>query len=602
VTIRNKIVQISAAVVLLCVGVAGAGWWVASDLGAALSRSSASAALLRNHMQADQMHDALRGDVLTALQAKGEIGALEKAHKALTAHEATFRQSIKAAEDAAPSGEVQKVLADLHEPLEAYISSADKIVDLAGSDPAAADQAFGDFSTRFETLEGAMDKASDTISTVASGDAAHAERQAATARRAMVGAMLAGLMFSLMVAWVFFRGVLRPLGQLTGEMHQLAAGNTVIALKGADRRDEIGEIGRAVRKFQGVIVAKAKAEAEETERRRAQEAEAERVADAERRLVAEEQAKVVRALADGLEKLSRGDLVSRLAQPFPPQYEKLRSDFNAAVEGLQNTVRVITGNASSMTSASREISQAADNLSRRTEQQAASLEETAAALDEITAAVKESAQGALDAKSVVSEAERDATASGMVVGQAVEAMAKIEGSAREINQIIGVIDEIAFQTNLLALNAGVEAARAGDAGKGFAVVASEVRGLAQRSAEAAKDIKGLISTSSQQVVQGVRLVRESGDALGRIVVNISDINRIVSGIAASAQEQATGLVQVNTAVNQMDQVTQQNAAMVEQSTAASHSLTRDAQQLAASLATLKVEAEVQRAVPLRKAS
>jgi len=385
-------------------------------------------------------------------------------------------------------------------------------------------------------------------------------------------------------------------------MHQLAAGNTDIALRGADRRDEVGEIGRAVRKFQGVIVAKANAEAEATEQRRLAEAEAERAADAERRRRAGEQTKVVESLAEALERLSAGDLVSRLAEPFPSEYEKLRSDYNAAVEGLQRTVRVIAANAGSMNTASREISQAADNLSRRTEQQAASLEETAAALDEITAAVKESARGAVEAQGVVGSAEKDATASGAVVGEAVDAMGRIESSAREISQIIGVIDEIAFQTNLLALNAGVEAARAGDAGRGFAVVASEVRALAQRSAGAAKDIKSLISTSSDQVEQGVKLVRESGDALGRIVGAIADINRIVGRIAASAQEQAVGLAQVNTAINQMDQVTQQNAAMVEESTAASHGMTRDAQELAASLSTLKVEGRGERtAEPMRMA-
>ena len=230
-------------------------------------------------------------------------------------------------------------------------------------------------------------------------------------------------------------------------------------------------------------------------------------------------------------------------------------------------------------SGAREVSSASDDLSRRTEQQAASLEETAAALDEITATVKKSAEGASHAREVVAAADEDAKKSALVVRQAVDAMDAIAKSAQQISQIIGVIDEIAFQTNLLALNAGVEAARAGDAGRGFAVVASEVRALAQRSAEAAKEIKGLISASTTQVDHGVKLVAETGKSLERIMAQVAEINDVIADIAAGAKEQATGLDEVNTAINQMDQVTQQNAAMVEESTAASHSLSQETDQL-----------------------
>ena len=301
--------------------------------------------------------------------------------------------------------------------------------------------------------------------------------------------------------------------------------------------------------------------------------------DAEAAETARSQLQVVTSLAEGLKRLAAGDLEGRIDDRFSGEFDQLRQDFNAAAETLQQTLVAVTGNAAAISRGAGEIGAAADDLSRRTEQQAASLEETAAALDQITATVRKSAEGASHAHKVVAAAKAGAEQSGRVVGQAVDAMDGIERSSREIGQIIGVIDEIAFQTNLLALNAGVEAARAGDAGRGFAVVASEVRALAQRSADAAKEIKTLISTSSQQVSEGVQLVDQTGRALNQIVQQVAEITAIVSDIAASTHEQATALQQVNTAINQMDQVTQQNAAMVEESTAASHALSRESEEL-----------------------
>jgi methyl-accepting chemotaxis protein len=296
--------------------------------------------------------------------------------------------------------------------------------------------------------------------------------------------------------------------------------------------------------------------------------------------IKQERALVANSIGVGLAKLAAKDLTYRMSGDIPEAYRKLQTDFNAAIEQLEGAMRGVTGSTDAIHSGTQEISSAADDLSRRTEQQAASLEETAAALDQITATVKKSAEGATHARQVVAAADDDAKKSAMVVREAVEAMDAIAKSARQISQIIGVIDEIAFQTNLLALNAGVEAARAGDAGRGFAVVASEVRALAQRSADAAKEIKGLISASTTQVDHGVKLVAETGKSLERIMAQVADINNVVSEIAAGAKEQATGLQEVNTAINQMDQATQQNAAMVEESTAATHSLSQETEQLA----------------------
>ncbi len=310
--------------------------------------------------------------------------------------------------------------------------------------------------------------------------------------------------------------------------------------------------------------------------------------EAGREAIRQERALVAESIGVALAKLAGKDLTYRLSSEMPDAYRKLQADFNGAIEQLEDVMKSVTGSANAIHSGTREISTAADDLSQRTEQQAASLEETAAALHEITATVEKSAEGATHARQVVAAADEDAKKSAVVVRQAVEAMDAIAKSAQQISRIIGVIDEIAFQTNLLALNAGVEAARAGEAGRGFAVVASEVRALAQRSAEAAKEIKGLISASTTQVDHGVKLVAETGASLERIVTQVTEINGVIGEIALGAKEQATALAEVNTAINQMDQVTQQNATMVEESTAATHSLSQETEQLAGLIGQFQV--------------
>ncbi|WP_137136253.1 methyl-accepting chemotaxis protein [Rhizobium sp. FKY42] len=287
----------------------------------------------------------------------------------------------------------------------------------------------------------------------------------------------------------------------------------------------------------------------------------------------------VNTIGDCLAKLADGDLSFRLDEAFNKDFENLRQNLNDAVSRLGETLSVVSRTAEMIDSGSREISGSAQDLSKRTEQQAASLEETAAALDEITVNVRNASARTDEAREASETADKSANHSGKIVSQAVGAMARIEQSSQQISNIIGVIDEIAFQTNLLALNAGVEAARAGEAGKGFAVVAQEVRELAQRSAQAAKEIKELIRNSTEEVNNGVKLVSETGEALKTIQQNIAAVNEHMQSIASSAREQSTGLSEVNTAVNQMDQMTQQNAAMVEETTAASASLAQEAEQL-----------------------
>ncbi|MCV0416437.1 MAG: CHASE3 domain-containing protein [Brevundimonas sp.] len=437
-------------------------------------------------------------------------------------------------------------------------------------------------------------------------EAARAAQDAAS--KAAVVALIVGLIATLAIAlaagWVATRAIVQPIGVMIGYMKKLMGGDTAITVASANRKDEFGQMGKAIVAFRDAAVDKVRVEAEAVAQRSLSEQE--RTAnEAEKARAAEEDRIAITALAEGLSAMANGDLTHRFTADVAPRAEQLKTDFNSAIAQLQQAVSVVVSNVSAIRSGAGEISQAADDLSRRTEQQAASLEETAAALDQITATVNKTASGARQASDVVQAARGDAETSGVIVRDAVQAMTQIEQSSAQINQIIGVIDEIAFQTNLLALNAGVEAARAGEAGRGFAVVASEVRALAQRSAEAAKEIKTLISASTGQVGSGVRLVGQTGEALQRIVDRVAEIDGLVSEIAASAQEQAVGLAQVNTAVNQMDQVTQQNAAMVEQSTAASHSLAQEAEALQASVAQFRVgetaRAPAARAAPARPA-
>jgi len=399
-------------------------------------------------------------------------------------------------------------------------------------------------------------------------------------------------------AFVMFR-LSNRLDALSEAMSSLASGESDVALPAIASMDEVGDMARAVLVFKQNAQERARLEAEALANRSQTEIDRERAA-AERAKAAEEQAEVVRRLGGGLKNLADGDLMVQLGDGFSSAYAQIRDDFNDAIDKLKTTILTVVESTGAIKTGAQEISSASDDLARRTEQQAASLEQTAATLTEVTEAVKKSAEGTSHARQVVTAADADAKQSAVVVRQAVDAMSAIAKSSQQISQIIGVIDEIAFQTNLLALNAGVEAARAGDAGRGFAVVASEVRALAQRSAEAAKEIKALISDSAGHVDEGVKLVAETGRSLERIMAQVTDINAVVGDIAAGAHEQSTALQEINGAIEQMNLVTQQNAAMVEESTAAGHSLSQESSKLSQLMSQFQVGRSASEASLLRE--
>ncbi|EGD60275.1 methyl-accepting chemotaxis sensory transducer [Novosphingobium nitrogenifigens DSM 19370] len=463
------------------------------------------------------------------------------------------------------------VAAELRPDLDAVLTAADtfwQIVDthvlpsLAAHDRAGMERAF-----EFELTPAYHAQRDQVHKLVALASTLH-ERERIYDERVVIAALaFLAFMGCTSVAVILYakrwieRIVLGPLITTAETIHAMADGDNGIAIGGTERGDEIGVMARAMEVFQAAGKAREQA-----------------TADREH---------AIGELSTALSHLASKDLEYKLFDAFPPEYEMLRGDFNAAVESLAAALRSVRVGAANVTGSIAEIRAAADDLSQRNEQQAARVAESGSAMNSVTASVRETAQGAAKVRSAMEAVHREANDGGHVVRDAVAAMAAIEQSSQEIAQIINVIDGIAFQTNLLALNAGVEAARAGEVGKGFAVVATEVRALAQRSAAAAQDIKGLITNSGQQVEAGVELVGRTGEKLGGIVERIADISDLVTEIAAAADRQAGSLEQVNVAVGEMDMMTQQNAAMVEQSSASTASLSAEAERLSQLVRTFR---------------
>jgi methyl-accepting chemotaxis protein len=474
---------------------------------------------------------------------------------------------------------------------------------LAGQPPAmTVDQQTAVGMTSLAPLVGVAEVALDTAREHAASEHANALHGLIVQFILLVGAI--ALFVGTML--VLTKRVISPLQKLSEAMRKLAGGDFDVVLPGLERKDEIGAMANAVEQFKVLALEKARRETDEAMQRQQAEAEVQARAAAEQRKqadaqaqAAEEQARIVRLLADGLVKMSEGDLTHRLSEGFAESYRQIKDDFNAMATRLQETIGAIVVATREITNASAELSGSTTDLSQRTEEQAARLQQTSASMEEISATVRKNAENAQQANQSTNNTREVADRGGQVVAKAVDALARIEDSSRKISDIIGVIDEIARQTNLLALNAAVEAARAGEAGRGFAVVASEVRSLAQRSSQAAKDIKDLITNSNSQVKDGVDLVNRAGAALHEIVDSIKDVVQIVSDIANASVEQATGLEEVNKALTQMDEVTQQNSALVEENAATAKTLEQQAKMMDGRVAAFRIDDAEAAPMPVR---
>ncbi|WP_291730816.1 methyl-accepting chemotaxis protein [Leisingera sp. F5] len=510
-----------------------------------LERQINATAVVRHELMADKMHDAIEAGVVHALLVGPDGPAAKKEHLQgkLARDIQSLRDSAAALQKAEMSDAIRRKVAELAPAAEAFIQAALVVEGLAYTDTGAAEAALPKLQDQYESLNQLLAPLGKDIKAFSEQTAQQARAHDMQLLYLLIGFSAAALLVIARNARQVTLTIVRPIARLRGALREVAEGD--LGLKVADRMraDDFGEIAKDIDAVSGRVIS----------------------ALDEQNALREESEQVIDRLRSGLKRLSEGDLSDRITEQFSADYDPLRVNFNETVDKLNELMADVVQAGARIQRQSDEIQTASEELSGRTESQAATLEETAAALEEMTASVNSSARNAQEVQSAVETARSDVENSGRVVEGAIAAMNEIENSSNQISQIIGVIDDIAFQTNLLALNAGVEAARAGEVGRGFAVVASEVRALAQRSSDAANEIKTLISASTAHVQDGVQKVDGAGKALTTVVSQVTNIADLVSGISSESAEQAQGLNEINIGVSQLDSVTQQNASMVEES-------------------------------------
>ncbi|WP_184058972.1 methyl-accepting chemotaxis protein [Sphingomonas aerophila] len=554
------------AIVGLVVLCGGAGVWSTWQQSAALRDQQEASELLRNHMNADMMHDAIRADVLAALQARDPKSGLVIAdvRKDLTEHAKSLKVNVDTDVAFKSSPEVSAATSKLVQGVDSYVREAEQISELAANNPNAADAELKDFVREFHVLEGTMESASDAISAYSLTVSGSAESLGRIAMAVLLLTLAAAVGGALFLARQVRSHLVKPLLDLVSSVGKLAAGDRSTTVGLTDRRDELGALAGAIESFRGQLNA------------------AEAAKDAQARLI-------VDSIGNGLSALAAGDLTVSVNAELAVPFDTLKTNFNAALAGLRELIGSVTDSAHSIRTGSSEIAQASEDLARRTESNAASLEQTSAAIAQIDGRLRASANAATQTVTRADGAMGTVSDGRELASGAMAAMNRVAESAKGIDSVIEGLDKIAFQTRVLAMNAAVEAGRAGEAGRGFAVVADLVGALAMRSEEEAKRAREQLTATSTDVVAAVGAVEKVDDALSRISSDVAQVHELLGQMATDNQAQSSAITQIAAAIGTMDHATQQNAAMVEETSAAARNLSGEVQALSEQAGRFRVD-------------